>query len=67
MHDTAIVEMHELVLAATLNLAHTRATQGAQRRRRDTTPERRMQHLNSLDGRVLNRAAQRTDRSLDFR
>jgi hypothetical protein len=67
VHDTTIVEMHELMFAATLDGSHARATQGTQRGRRDATPERRMQHLNPRDGRVLNRAAQGTDRSFDFR
>jgi hypothetical protein len=42
VHDTTIVEMHELMFATTLDGPHTRATQRTQRGRRDAAPERWM-------------------------
>lgn len=67
VHDATIVEMHQLMLSATLDRVHSRAAESTQCGRRDATAQRRMQHSNSLDRRVLNCAPQSTDSSLDFR
>jgi hypothetical protein len=66
MDDAAVLEMNQLVLAASFHAADASAMQGTQRATRYPTLQRWMENLHALDDCVLNRIAKVTNGSLDL-
>ena len=64
--DAPVLEVNQLMLTASFDLADTRSTQRAQRSRRHSSPKRRVKHFHALDDRVLDGGAQRGSGSFDF-
>jgi hypothetical protein len=66
MDDAAVLEMNQLVLAASFHAADKSAMQRAQRPTRHPTPQGWMENLHALDDCVVNRNAKITNGSLDL-
>jgi hypothetical protein len=66
MDDASVLEMNQLMLAASFHAADASAPQRVQRRTRYPTLQRWVKNLHSLDDCALNRSAKITNGSLDL-
>jgi hypothetical protein len=67
VHNTAVVEANELVLAAALYGTHARPSQCAKSAAGQASLERGVQHIDALDDRSIDRITEETDSSFDLR
>jgi hypothetical protein len=67
VHDAAVVEANELVLAAALYGTHSRPSKCAESTSRQTSLERGVQHIDTLDDRSIDRSTEETDGTFDLR